>query len=78
MKKNKWILAIATFLIILGIVSISYEQLSYTRKEKVLNVGPFEATVEKEAHCVRLPAAYGALVILSGLCIILVELKRKS
>ena len=34
-------------LILLGIVGLSYNRITYTSKEKILDIGPVEATAEK-------------------------------
>jgi len=35
-------------LILLGILGLSYNRITYTSKEKILDIGPIEATAEKE------------------------------
>ncbi|MFA6119254.1 MAG: hypothetical protein WCT85_03360 [Parachlamydiales bacterium] len=77
MKRNKILLSIAVFLIALGAFSILYEQISYVRHEKIIDIGPLEATIERETHCVRLPVFFGISVILSGICIFFLEIKKK-
>lgn len=67
MKKMNSTMLIGILLIVLGGAAIAFDQISYTRREKLFNIGPVEATVDKEAHCVRLPMIFGALVIVAGL-----------
>ena len=65
-------------LILLGIAAIAVEQISYTRREKVIDIGPLEAVVEKEAHCFRLPIVFGVLVIISGIALLVLERRRSQ
>jgi len=78
MKGNKILFGIGVFLILLGITSIAFEQISYTRHKKILDIGPLEATVKKEAHCFRMPVVFGISIILSGLCVIVLEARRNK
>ena len=45
-------------LILLGIVGLSYNQITYTSKEKILDIGPIQATAEKE-KTIPLPPLFG-------------------
>lgn len=78
MGRTKIAIIIGAILIILGGFSIGYDQISYTRHEKILDIGPIEATVAREAHCVRLPVFFGAIVIAAGLCLVIVGLRKRS
>lgn len=68
---------IGIILIVIGGVAIGYDQISYTRREKVLDIGPLEATVDREAHCVRLPIIFGVLVIIAGVALIAFDRKKR-
>ena len=46
--KLKPIMLAGIGLILLGIVGLSYNQITYTSKEKILDIGPIQATAEKE------------------------------
>jgi len=35
-------------LIILGIVALAYQGITYTTREKIVDIGPLQATAEKE------------------------------
>ena len=41
---------VGILLIILGLVSLALGGISYTRREKVLDIGPIEATAEAQEH----------------------------
>ena len=38
-------------LIILGIVALAYQGITYTTREKIVDIGPLQATAEKEKPC---------------------------
>lgn len=76
MKKINSIMFIGILLIILGAAAIAFDQISYTRHEKLFDIGPVEATVAKEAHCIRLPVIFGALVIVAGLYLAWMQAKK--
>jgi hypothetical protein len=61
-------------LIVLGIISFAYQGITYTTKEKVLDVGPIEATAEKK-KTIPLPPILGGLLIVGGI-VVLVAGKR--
>ena len=41
-------IVIGIVLILLGIVALSYNRITYTSKEKIVEIGPLQATAEKE------------------------------
>jgi uncharacterized membrane protein HdeD (DUF308 family) len=67
---------IGIVLIVLGIISFAYQGISYTKKEKIVDLGPIEATAE-EKKTVPLPPILGALLIVGGI-VLLVTGSRKS
>ncbi len=42
------VLIIAIVLIAIGVVSLAYQGITYTTREKVLDLGPIKATADKE------------------------------
>jgi hypothetical protein len=52
-------------LILFGILALSYNRISYTTKEKIIDIGPLEATAEKEKS-IPLPPLLGGLVLVAG------------
>jgi len=60
-------------LIVLGIIGLAWGGFTYTTKEKVLDVGPIEATREKN-HTVPLPPLAGGAALIGG--IVLLATKR--
>ena len=52
-------------LIVVGIISLSYNQITYTTKEKIAEIGPFTATAEREKS-IPLPPILGGLALIAG------------
>ena len=67
---------IGVALIILGIIALAYGGISYTRREKVLDIGPIEATAEKR-ETIPLPPVLGALSLAGGVVLLVVGSRRK-
>lgn len=62
-------------LILLGILALSYNRITYTTKEKIIDVGPIEATAEKE-NTIPLPPLLGGLALIAGVGLIAIGYKR--
>ena len=52
-------------LIVVGIISLSYNTITYTKKEKIAEIGPFTATAEREKS-IPLPPIVGGLALIAG------------
>lgn len=63
-------------LIVLGIISIAYQGISFTKKEKIIDIGPIEATKETK-KTLPLPPLLGGLLIVGGI-VVLVTGSRKT
>ena len=57
-------------LIVIGVIALAYGGISYTRKEKVLDIGPIEATAEKR-ETVPLPPVLGAVALVGGVVLLI-------
>ena len=62
-------------LILLGILGLSYNRITYTSKEKILDIGPIEATAEKEKS-IPLPPLLGGLVMVAGIGLVAAGYKK--
>jgi hypothetical protein len=69
------ILVIAIVLIAIGVVSLAYQGITYTTREKVLEVGPLRATAEKE-KTIPLPPILGGLALAGGVVLLVVGVRR--
>ena len=62
-------------LIVLGIAGLAFGGFSFTRKEKVLDLGPIEASADKK-ESLPIPPILGALAIVGGVVLVAVGARR--
>ena len=60
---------IGVLLIVFGLVALAVGGISYTRREKVLDIGPLQATTEKHETIPLSPIA-GIAAILGGVALV--------
>ena len=60
---------LGALLLIAGLVGLASPMISYTKTEKVVDIGPVEVTAEREKH-VPLPPVVGGLAAIAGVVII--------
>jgi hypothetical protein len=68
---------VAIVLIVLGAISLAYGGISYTTREKVLDVGPIEATAERH-KTVPLPPVLGGVAVVAGIAMLFVGSKKSG
>jgi hypothetical protein len=61
---------VGIILIVLSIVSFAYQGITYTTREKVLDIGPLEATAEKQ-KTIPLPPIVGAIALIGGIVLVI-------
>ena len=66
---------VGILLIILAVVAFSYQGITYTKREKVLDIGPLQATTEKK-ETIPLPPVLGALALVGGVALVFVGSKH--
>ncbi|HET7874182.1 MAG TPA: DUF3185 domain-containing protein [Methylomirabilota bacterium] len=71
----KAVVVLGIVLIALGVIAFAYQGITYTTQEKVLEVGPLKATIEKE-KTIPLPPILGALALVGGIVLIAVGVRR--
>ena len=62
-------------LIILGVAALAYHGITYTTHEKVLKIGPVEATKEK-TKTIPIPPLLGAVALAGGIVLVYVGSKK--
>ena len=62
-------------LIILGIVAFVYQGITYTTREKVIDLGPLQATVDTK-ETIPLPPIVGGLALAGGIALLVVGARR--
>ena len=68
-------LLVGIALIVLGVIGLALGGFSFTRKEKVVDLGPIEATADKK-ESVPIPPLLGALAIVGGVVIVAASARR--
>ena len=63
-------------LIVIGIIALAYGGITYTTREKVLDIGPIEATAERQ-KTLPLPPLLGGLALAGGVALLIVGSRRK-
>ena len=63
-------------LIVAGVLALAYQQFSYTTREKVLDLGPLEATTETR-KTVPLPPLVGIAAVVGGGVFLVAARKRR-
>ena len=68
-------LIIGIVLIVLGVVALAYEGISYTTREKLVDIGPLHASVEKK-KTIPLPPVLGGVALIGGIVLVLAGARR--
>jgi hypothetical protein len=68
---------VGLILIILGVISLAYQGITYTTHKKVLDLGPIHATKE-EHNTIPLPPILGGLALVGGVILMVVGGKKEG
>jgi hypothetical protein len=64
-------------LLVLGILSLAYQGITYTTHKKVLDIGPLRAT-EAQKHEIPLPPILGCIALMGGVLLVATGAKNDS
>ncbi|MBU2537337.1 MAG: DUF3185 domain-containing protein [Proteobacteria bacterium] len=67
MKTNT---VLAIMLIVIGILALTYQGITYTTKEKVIDLGPLQMTAERQ-KTLPLPPVVGVVALVGGIVLLL-------
>ena len=62
-------------LIVLGLIGLAWGGFTYTTREKVVDIGPIHATLDK-THKVPLPPIAGAIALIGGVVLLVAGQKK--
>lgn len=68
---------VGILLVVLGALALAYQGITYTHREKVLDVGPIHATKDTQEQ-IPLPPIIGGLALLGGVVLLIAGAKQKS
>ena len=63
-------------LIVIGVVALAVGGISYTKKEKVVDIGPIEATAETR-ETIPLPPLLGGLALVGGVALMIAGSRKR-
>lgn len=64
-------------LIVLGVAALIYQGFTYTSRETVIDIGPLQATAERE-NSVPLPPIVGIAAVVGGVALLLVGGRKRA
>jgi uncharacterized membrane protein HdeD (DUF308 family) len=68
---------IGIVLIALGLAALAYQGVTYTSREKVLDIGPIHATAERE-KTVPLPPVLGIVAVAAGVVLVVAGVRKRA
>jgi hypothetical protein len=63
---------LGVILVVLGIVALAYQGITYTTSEKVVDLGPLKVEAQKE-RTIPLPPLVGAAFVVGGVILLLIS-----
>lgn len=60
---------IGIVLVVIGIIALAYQGITYTTHKKILDLGPIQATTE-EHHTIPLPPIIGVIALVGGVVVL--------
>jgi hypothetical protein len=66
---------IGIILIVIGIIALAYGGITYTKREKVLDLGPIQATAEKQ-KTIPFPPVLGGICLVGGIVLVIVGSRK--
>jgi uncharacterized membrane protein YidH (DUF202 family) len=60
---------LAIVLIVIGVIALAYQGITYTTQKKIIDLGPIQATKE-EHHTIPLPPVIGIVALIGGVAVL--------
>ncbi len=64
-------------LVVLGALALAYQGITYTHREKIIDLGPIHATAD-EQKTIPLPPILGAIALVGGIALLVMGGKQKN
>jgi uncharacterized membrane protein len=74
-SKMKTYTLIGIILVVIGIVAFAYQGITYTTREKVVDIGPIQMTAEK-TKTIPLPPIMGGIALVGGIVLLVMGNKK--
>ena len=66
---------VGVVLIILGVLALAYQGITYTTREKVVDLGPLKITADQDKN-IPLPPIVGVLALAAGVTLVIVGARK--
>ena len=66
---------IGIILIVIGIIALAYQGITYTTREKVVDIGPIQMSADKE-KTIPLPPILGGIALVGGIVLVIAGIKK--
>lgn len=66
-----------TLLLVLGLAALTYQGITYTSRETVVDLGPIHATAERQ-RTVPLPSIFGIAAVAAGVVLLVTGVRRPT
>jgi uncharacterized membrane protein len=73
----KPIMLIGIVLIVLGVVALAYQGITYTSREKIIDIGPIHATADTK-KTIPISPILGGLALVGGIVIVASGIRAKK
>ena len=64
-------------LIVLGLAALAYQGFTYTTREKVIDIGPIQATADRE-RTFPLPPVAGVVAVVGGIALLVGGARKRA
>jgi uncharacterized membrane protein HdeD (DUF308 family) len=71
----KTLTVVGIVLLIVGVLALAYQGISYTKKERVVDIGPLKIDAEKE-KTIPLPPIVGGAAIVAGVVLLIAGARK--
>ena len=68
---------VGIILIVVGALALIFQGITYTRERQVVDIGPIEATAERE-ETIPIPPIVGGILLVAGVALVIVGGKRTT
>jgi hypothetical protein len=74
MKAISWL---GILFVVVGALALVYQGFNYTRQDKILDIGPIQATAERHER-ISFPPVIGGLALVGGVVLLVVGARQKA
>ena len=68
---------VGVVLIVLGMVALAYQRITYTSRETVIDIGPVRATADRQ-RTLPLPPVLGVAAVAGGVVLLLAGVRKRA